>query len=252
MSEEHPSWPTRDEILAEQSGPRERVLDEHMYRVEQAGLRATFRLQLFTAAGLRPVAVAAQNMSEGQSLVNGSETFCIHVWHHRFPDQEHPPLWVQRLVHEHFGHWQRVTFDVDDERTLRNPLWPRLSQQQLDTLVGTTVDPDRGSGFVPWPQAPEYRMRYTPMPVARMPTTRPFRTTCMTGRARRQGRWAYQVLRRWLPLTRETCCWYHGGDWRTVNQHALRLLRLAESASVDPEDVADHVVAIARAEGLTE
>lgn len=64
---------TLAEILAEQSGPRECVLDEHMYEVKDRLSRGTFRIQLFTADGLRPVAVATQDETEGWSLVNGCE-----------------------------------------------------------------------------------------------------------------------------------------------------------------------------------
>ena len=40
---------------------RERVLDEHNYRVQdELPHRGSFRLQLFTADGVRPVAVATQ------------------------------------------------------------------------------------------------------------------------------------------------------------------------------------------------
>jgi hypothetical protein len=48
-------------FLAEAAAPRERVIDDHMFTVDRAGrTRATFRLQLFTAPGTRPVAVSSK------------------------------------------------------------------------------------------------------------------------------------------------------------------------------------------------
>lgn len=61
----------RDELRA-LSAPRRLAVDDPMFTAS-AG---TFRLQLFTAAGTRPVAVATQIADEeGMSLMNAVESF---------------------------------------------------------------------------------------------------------------------------------------------------------------------------------
>ena len=74
MTADVPSLPS---ALADLVGARERVLDEHMYRLPPgAKRRATFRLQLFMAPGLRPVAIATQmpGNGDGVPLTNAAET----------------------------------------------------------------------------------------------------------------------------------------------------------------------------------
>jgi hypothetical protein len=61
--------------------------------------------------------------------------------------------------------------------------------------------------------------------------------------------WWRQLLRRRHPLVHQTCCWYHGGDWRVANEMAIRLHAAARAAGVDPEDIGVHVVRAAQAEG---
>jgi hypothetical protein len=81
--------------LAGQAGPRKRVLDDHMYEVPTAfGSSATFRLQLFTAPGMRPLAHAIQATGDAGSIVNSAEP---HVWQRELPDQSGPPLWVEQM-----------------------------------------------------------------------------------------------------------------------------------------------------------
>lgn len=75
----------RQELLAH-AVARERVLDDHMFAVSAIGLKpATFRLQLFTVPGSRPVAVATQTTSEGTSLYNAAERYAGAVWQRQFP-----------------------------------------------------------------------------------------------------------------------------------------------------------------------
>ncbi|WP_159027609.1 MULTISPECIES: hypothetical protein [unclassified Streptomyces] len=60
------------------------------------GLPGTFRLQLFTAEGTRPVTVATQvSGAEGVSLMNGVEKFAGAVWERYGPIQDQPPIWVE-------------------------------------------------------------------------------------------------------------------------------------------------------------
>ncbi|MFG2359705.1 hypothetical protein [Streptomyces sp. NPDC048521] len=66
--------------------PRELSVDDPMFTAP--GLPGTFRLQLFTADGARPVAVATQVAgAEGMSLTNGVEKFAGAVWKRHCPDQ---------------------------------------------------------------------------------------------------------------------------------------------------------------------
>lgn len=74
MTADVPSIPS---ALANHVGTRERVLNDYMYYLPPgAKWRATFRPQLFTALGLRPVAIATQmpGNGNGASLTNAAET----------------------------------------------------------------------------------------------------------------------------------------------------------------------------------
>lgn len=51
--------------------------------------------------------------------------------------------------------------------------------------------------------------------------------------------------------TAQGCCWYHTGDWHTVTELAIRLVGQAQAVGVTGEDVTDHAIAAARAEGVT-
>lgn len=92
---------TRSDVL-QFAATSERVVDEHMFRVDERGRRVAFRLQVFTADGVRPVAVATQNWrpdhNEGMSLPNASETFASVVWRQYFPDDAEPPIWIERML----------------------------------------------------------------------------------------------------------------------------------------------------------
>lgn len=237
--------------FAEHAGRRVRVLDRHMYRIQSS----TMRLQLFTAPGLRPVAVVAQTIGEGCSLVNGADSFASHVWHSHVPDEALPPLWVQRLMlSPDVGEaLELVRFDVEPGRTLSSPRWLPITPAQLDRLVGAAVDLTRGRGFVPPPPEPQYRARWVLMSLSAMPGTTPFRASCMTGAAPQ----ARAPWRRLIParlaapaVSRLACCWYHGGDWQRVHDIVARLLPTAEAEA--PDDIAGHVIAAARAEHLTQ
>jgi hypothetical protein len=70
-----------------------------------------------------------------------------------------------------------------------------------------------------------------------MPTGTPWWRRC--GRQlvpRRQGR---------------RCCWYHGGDWHAVSDTAIRLVKHARRQGVTGDEVPEHVLETARAEGVS-
>ena len=54
----------------------------------------TFRLQLFTAPGTRPVAVATQGPAEGGRLADWAEDYAAEVWRRHCPDSAEPPVWI--------------------------------------------------------------------------------------------------------------------------------------------------------------
>ena len=63
-------------ILEAHAATRQRVTDEHMFTITSGTARmGTFRLQLFTAPGARPVAIATQTTGEGGSLTNRAEKY---------------------------------------------------------------------------------------------------------------------------------------------------------------------------------
>lgn len=76
-----------DTLIAEQSGPRTRVVDEHNFTVPGHVVPGTFRVQVFTGENLRPVAVATQNVrGEGASLINRAEVYAAAVWRTFLPE----------------------------------------------------------------------------------------------------------------------------------------------------------------------
>src|SRR4051794_23843160 len=130
-----------------QSGIRDRVLDQHMLQVPAAAFNGpiTFRLQLFTAPGLRPVAMATQAEGDSGSIVNFTERALAFVWQEHFPDEEHPPLWVICILDSSpadLPHMRLVTFgtiDLDDHQ-VADPRWAVLSPEDLLQLTGSPAD----------------------------------------------------------------------------------------------------------------
>ena len=61
--------------------------NDHMFTAgESWGIPCTFRLQLFTANGHRPVALATQTADEGTSLTNAAERCAARVWELHTPE----------------------------------------------------------------------------------------------------------------------------------------------------------------------
>lgn len=88
--------PAVRDLLAVHAAARERTADEHMFTVSSwSGHRmGTFRLQLFTAPGARPVAVATQGPAEGGRLADWAEDYAAAVWRRHFPGSAEPPVWI--------------------------------------------------------------------------------------------------------------------------------------------------------------
>lgn len=233
------------------AGPRVLVVDDAMFHPGPgAGPQsASFRLQLFTAPGLRPVAVVTAYLEDGPSLTNAAERYAAAVWERHCPVESQPPLWVQRETRRdkpNAGEWELVTFtEASEPYRLRGPRWCALSGDQLRQLVGRPVDTGRGAGYVPRPVVPGPELHFEVWPVRRLGRPSPFREPeCMpTGAS-----WWWRLLRHVRPTTRtRTCCWYHGGDWHSVCRHAVTVLAHARRDAVPVEKLAAYADRYAQA-----
>lgn len=243
------SSPTLQAFFAEHAAVRTRVVDDHMFAVDQPGRPpATFRLQLFTAPGLRPVAVATQTVMEGRTLVNAAEEYATEVWRRHCAESAEPPLWIQHQLtpSDQAEELFLVTFATTGPFNVKAAKWEPLSDLQLAELVGGPVDVGRGDGYQPRPKEPEARYCYRMMWVAALPQPKPFRETCMPTLSAWK-RTARQLAPR--PLPRD-CCWYHEGDWRRACSAAIRLVRWAERDGVPVDDISRVVIDLADAEGM--
>ena len=176
MTDETPRERLSDRFLREHAAPRRRVVDEPMFAPGEPYPRTTFRVQVFTAPGVRPVVLATQEpWYEGCSLINGAERFVAAAWRRYLPQEADPPLWIQHVILESKDDGCRpVDFTVTGRYQLAQPQWgPRLSAQDLQQLLGVPVDITRGP-YQRRAPAPEPQQVLAPMPVRRLP--RPRRT----------------------------------------------------------------------------
>lgn len=234
--------PARAELVDRHAGVRERVADVAMFEV--TGPRRypmTCRVQLFTAAALRPVVVATQLPEEGPSLVNAAERFAAVAWQQLAPQEQEPPLVVTLLVSEDLPDGRTaaevvdypdlVEFTVTGPHRLADPQWRSLHPTELDRLVGVDVDLARGQGYRPRPRDPEAVVRLDARRLVGLPRPEPFRAGCMARSAEAPGRRWRRALRRLVPWPASSairsCCCYHGGDWHVVSRLAVDLLEQA-------------------------
>ncbi|MFD9904038.1 hypothetical protein [Streptomyces sp. NPDC059063] len=229
------------------SAPRRLSVDDHTFTVG----RSTCRLQLFTAAGARPVAVVTQIAGEGMTLMNGAESFAAAVWEQHCPQEPLPPVWAERqLWPEDWSQparWKRVVFAEAAPYRLRRPRWLSMTTEQLENLIGTAVATDRGTGYVPRPKEPEPQPYFEAFAVVRLARPHPFREPeCMPKGVGWRRRWMRQVLPR--HAARE-CCWYHGGNWHTVCAMALSVLKQARAQHIAAPDMQQFAAAYAAGAG---
>lgn len=245
MTTEVPPLPA---ALSPLAGARERVIDEHMYRLPpQARWQATFRLQVFSAAGLRPVAIATQipSAGEGNSLTNAAEACAEAVWQQHCPDYPEPPIWIAHMITDDENglpnrDLQVVTFTADPaEHALHSPKWLPVSPADVAALVGQHVDLERGSGFTPPEVEPDPESTYKTQLVVALPRPTPFREDgCMAAGVP----WWRRLGRQLVPRRGgRDCCWYHGGDWQTVTRLAIRLTGQAKADGLTFDDTAAYV-----------
>lgn len=230
-----------DEQLAaalQHAAPRLRSVDDHMFRVGQT----SFRLQLFTTRGQRAVAVATQAEDEVPSLTNVAELCAAAVWRQHCPDQEMPPLWIQRHLLGAFGEepeFELVTFGESEPHQVHSPSWCTISAEQLTYLVGGPVAEDRGEGYVEPEPALEPELRFETIALWRIAQPQPFREACLSAGAPWWRRWTNQIF---PSGEKRSCCWYHSGDWHRVQAVARDALARARRANVSAEDMRDYVL----------
>lgn len=244
-----------DDALMSKAGLRVRVVDDHMFEIRHrpdGPRRGSCRLQLFTAAGLRPVAVATWVRGDGCSLTNCAEQFATEAWRRHCPQDAEPPIWIERQTlgsDPNDETWQKVViFTVAGRFELSSPKWYGISNEELTKLVGNKVDPSRGEGFRPLPE-PVFRVQYRTRWVATLPNPRPLNDPdCMTepgpNLVRRLGQ---QLVPRRTP---SDCCWYHEGDWAKVSRTAIRLVREAVANDVPEDEIYEVVQDRAETEGV--
>ncbi len=215
-----------------------------MYRPFEDRPAWSFRLQVFTAAGQRPVAVVTQTLREGMGLTNGAEEYAQAVWEQLYPEEALPPVWVQRqLLGDELGQeqaeFQLVVFAETEKYKVRQPTWWPVTSEQVERLVGGPVEEDRGDGYVPREVPPEPVLRFEVLEVSRLGSPHPFRAPrCMPDGSPQSVSW----WRRLVPSRGgRGCCWYHRGDWQAVGDLAVACLAKGVEAGVGAEDMAGFV-----------
>lgn len=239
----HQPGPRIDKLLAEHAAARRRVADEHMFTVTREGgnRMGTFRLQLFTAPGARPVAVATQTWGEGGSLTNWAEKYAAEVWRRHFPEETVPPVWIELQLLGSPSRPDRftlVTFDQSHQYELADPQWCQMSDADIEQLLGGPVDRGRGEGYQPWPLPPEERPVYRVAWVALLPAPEGMDRGCIDATPPRRQRVGRQLIPR--RRTRD-CCYYHSIDWHRVSAAAIRILRRARTEGLAGEAFTDRL-----------
>jgi len=205
---------------------------------------ARCRVQVFSGAGLRSVALVTQACGEGLSLINGAEAYARAVWLQWCPDEPQPPLWIQRFLEgeaepRYLGQW--VTFKVEGQTVTSARFRSGVTAQEMAELVGVPVDEGRGNR-ADVEVAPEPQRRFEAMPVMRLP--RPNADADRACRPAGISGWQAQVRQWWPRRGGRDCCWYHGGDWHEVSAMATDLLRevRADGDAGDADALAIEVV----------
>ncbi|OZV71802.1 hypothetical protein CA850_32875 [Micromonospora echinospora] len=224
-------------LLREHAGARARIVDEHMFIVE----RSSFRLQLFTGIGLRPVAVATQTDREGASLSNRAERFVEAVWQRLCPSEAQPPIFIahQLLGSEDLG-FSHYGFTVTGPHAVASPpRWgPYLRPAELAVLVGGPVDAARGNGHVepvppdePWMRYAVAALIWLPSPdLEGEPACMPVGTP-----------WWRRLFRQVVPRrTGPSCCSYHRVDWAEASVAAITALARADAGELDQDPDQEH------------
>jgi hypothetical protein len=241
------------EVLAAHAAARQRTADDHMFTVTACGDRAgTLRLQLFTAPGARPVAVATQYFpGEGDPLGKWAEIYAAEAWRRALPGSAEPPVWISLRLSPEPGAppepFTLVTFAAGDDYDLHRPQWHPMTDADVALLTGMPVSRDRGEGYQPWapepaPQ-PDWRVAWTIL----LPTPRGMNRECIRAVPPWWKRLARQVIPRRAP---RDCCRYHRVDWHSVSAAAIRVTRQARREGLAGRALADRAAELAEAQDL--
>jgi hypothetical protein len=231
---------------------RERTADEHMFTVPASGARAgTFRLQLFTAPGARPVAVATQYFpGEGDPLGTWAEEYASEVWRRQFPGSADPPVWISlrldpRPTDAPPEQFTLVTFRAGYDYELSSPQPCPVADSDMAALVGAPVSRDRGEGYRPWlrPPEPDWRIAWTIL----LPRPRGMKRGCFATAPSWWTRLGRQVAPRRTPLD---CCYYHRVDWHSVSAAAIRVTRQARREGRAGQALGHRAAELAEAQDL--
>ena len=196
--------------------------------------------------------VIQQAPGEGAGLVNEGERYAEAVWQHHCPGHAVPPIWIQRFLlpgHEDAG-FTAVTFPVTGQYKLGPPARrARIFRQEITRLIGCPVDDGRGEGFRPRPPELEQQPWYDVSWVVRLPRPSPFRLPACMPRGATPWR---RLIRQVIPRRRgQACCWMHQGNWQRVSTAAIRFVRQAKREGTAADDIHRHVLAQARAAGMS-
>lgn len=249
------SPPAVRDLLAAHAAVRERTADEHMFTVVSwNGTRmGTFRLQLFTAPGARPVAVATQAHGEGGKVAEWAEDYVAEVWRRYFPGSADPPVWITLqlalagIEETRSRRFSLVTFRMWEPYTLSWPERFPMTDADVEALVGAPADRDRGEGYQPWPEGPGPEPVWQVAWTILLPRPKGMNRGCITAAPPWWRRLARQVIPR--RSTRD-CCYYHRVNWRQVSSAAVRVMRQARREGLDGEAFVARAAALAAVQGL--
>ncbi|MFD7161578.1 hypothetical protein ACFV9C_43825 [Kribbella sp. NPDC059898] len=218
--------PRQTALIREHGGARTRTLDEHMFTVGAT----PFRLQLFTAPGLRPVALTTQFQGEGASLVQGATRFAEAIWQRCCPTELQPPIFITHQLHQSrpAQGFVQLSNPVVAHQTLAPPAQREttLTADELTQLVGMPIDDSRGDSYVK-AEPDEPAERFTVTAVVRLP--RPNlegNPACMPVGIP----WWRRLGRQLVPRrSGRDCCDYHAADWAAAGSAAVRALKAARA-----------------------
>jgi len=240
-------------LMAAHAAARERTIDDHMFMVSSPdGTRiGTFRLQLFTAPGTRPVAVATQYFpGEGGPLGVWAEEYASEVWRQMFPGSAEPPVWITLQLRPRRRdapptQFTLVTFGIGGEHELSSPQSCPMTDADVAALTGVSVSRHRGEGYQPWPRPPEPDLRVA------WTILLPRRQGMDRGCFRTPPPWWRRAARQVIPrrATRD-CCYYHRVDRHQVSTAAIRVTRQARREGLAGEALNGRAVALAEAQDL--
>ncbi|WP_406080113.1 hypothetical protein [Micromonospora sp. NBC_00858] len=127
-------------LLSEHAGPRLRTVDEHQFRTSR---RDSSRV--FTAAGLRLVAVVTRTDREDASLVDAAERYAEEMWRRLCPDEAEPSLFI---AHQLLGERDLDFRQFGSVAAGRGSVKAMLDAGMRRTLVAYWDRPDRSSGVL--------------------------------------------------------------------------------------------------------